>query len=182
MTHLNFSGPINSLSFGNVTVNMLRELFRKDIKVSFFPIGNNLDFAAFDSLPKEFHDWISNSFNTRFSTLKKDSPSLRMWHLNGSENRVGKKQTLYTFYECDSPTFAEKNICEIQDSCIFSSSHSKKCFDDVGCSNTSYIPIGFDEDFHKTDKKYLEGRIHFGLMGKFERRKNTGAIIKLWAA
>lgn len=181
MTHLNFSGPINSLSFGNVTVNMLRELFKKDINISFFPIGNNLDFTAFDKSPKDFQDWVSHSFKNRFSTLREDSPSFRMWHLNGSESRIGKHQTLYTFYECDSPTFAEKNICSLQDNCIFSSSHALKCFEELGCSNLSYIPIGFDNDFHKTNKEYLKNRIHFGLMGKFERRKNTGKILRLWA-
>jgi hypothetical protein len=181
MTNLNFSGPINPLSFGNVTVNMLRELHKKDIKVSFFPIGANLDFSVFDNLSKDFQDWVTDSYNKRFSTLKNSSPSFRMWHLNGSESRIGKNQTLYTFYECDDPTFSEKNICDIQDNCIFSSSHAKKCFDDMGCDNTYHIPIGFDTDFKKTDKKYLEGRIHFGLMGKFERRKNTGKIIRLWA-
>ena len=182
MNHINFSGPINSLSFGNVTVNMLRELYKKDIKVSFFPIGNNLDFTAFDKLDKDFTAWVGDCGNTRFSTLKKSSPSLKMWHLNGSESRIGPRQFLYTFYELDSPTFAEKNICDSQNLTIFSSSHSLKCFSDLGSTNIAHIPIGFDSDFYETGKTYLENRIHFGLMGKFEKRKHTARIIKLWAS
>ena len=181
MKHINFIGPINSLSFGNVCVNMLRELHKKDVRVSFFPVGNNLDFAAFNSIDDDFKSWVTSAFNSRFSSMQKDSPSLRMWHLNGSEYQVGPRQHLYTFYECDAPTFAEKNICDLQSKAIFSSSHGKECFDKVGCTNTHHIPIGFDRDFHKTDKKYLEGRVHFGLMGKFEKRKHTPRIIKLWA-
>lgn len=181
MNHINFIGPINSLSFGNVCYNMLRELHRKDVKVSFFPVGSNLDFASFDSISDDLKSWIEGSVNNRFTTLKKDSPSLRMWHLNGSEYQIGPRQYLYTFYECDSPTFAEKNICDLQYKTIFSSSHGKDCFDKVGCSNTEHIPIGFDPDFHNTNKKYLEGRMHFGLMGKFEKRKHTARIMKLWA-
>ena len=181
MNHINFNGPINSLSFGNVSINMLRELHKKDIKVSLFPIGNNLDFGTFDKLDEDFKSWVIDSGNTRFSTLKKSSPSLRMWHLNGSEAQIGPRQFLYTFYELDNPTFAEKNICDNQERCIFSSSHSKGCFDRVGCDNTEYIPIGFDPDFHETGKTYLENRIHFGLMGKFEKRKHTARIIQLWA-
>jgi hypothetical protein len=43
------------------------------------------------------------------------------------------------------------------------------------------LPVGFDEDFFKTDKKYLDSNIvHFGLMGKFEKRKHTEKIIRLW--
>ena len=182
MNHINFIGPINSLSFGNVCYNMLRELQKKEVKVSFFPIGNNLDFSSFDSVSEDFKSWVSSSFESRLSSLRTDSPSLRMWHLNGAEFQIGPKQYLYTFYECDSPSFAEKNICDLQAQTIFSSSHGKSCFDKVGCSNTQYIPIGFDPDFHKTDKKYLEDRVHFGLMGKFEKRKHTARIIKLWAA
>ena len=45
------------------------------------------------------------------------------------------------------------------------------------------MPVGFDEDFHKTNKEYLNPDIvHFGLMGKFEKRKHTEKIIKLWLA
>lgn len=182
MKHINFIGPINSLSFGNVCFNMLRELHKKDIKVSFFPVGNNVDFAVFDSISDDLKSWITDSFNQRFSSLKKDSPSLRMWHLNGSEYQVGPRQYLYTFYECDSPTFAEKNICDLQSKTIFSSSHGMKCFEKVGCSDAAHIPIGFDPDFSNTGKKYLEDRVHFGLMGKFEKRKHTARILKLWAS
>ena len=32
---------------------------------------------------------------------------------------------------------------------------------------------GFDEDFFETGKEYLPEKIHFGLVGKFEKRKNT---------
>ena len=181
MKHINFSGPINSLSFGNVTVNLLRELYKKEIKVSFFPIGNQLDFSTFDKLTDDFKAWVTDSFNARYGTLKKSTPSLRMWHLNGSETRVGPTQVLYTFYELDSPTFAEKNICDVQEACVFSSSHSKECFDKVGCENTSFVPIGFDTDFNETGKTYLQDRVHFGLMGKFEKRKHSGRILKLWA-
>lgn len=181
MNRINFSGPVNSLSFGNVSVNMLREFYKKDLKISFFPIGENLDFTSFDKASNDFQKWVADSVNTRFSTLSKDSPSLKMWHLNGSESRIGRKQYLYTFYECNSPTFAEKNICDIQDKCIFSSTHSKESFENVGCNNVDFVPIGFDNDFFKTDKEYLKGKVHFGLMGKFEKRKNTAKILKLWA-
>mgnify|MGYP003646145514 CR=1 FL=1 len=181
MKSLNFSGPINSLSFGNVTVNFLRELYARKIKVSLFPLGDKIDFSAFDKLDESFKKWVADSFNSRFSTLKKDSPSLKMWHLNGSESAIGPRHFLYTFYECSSPTFAEKNICDLQEKCIFSSSYSAGSFQNVGCDNALSVPLGFDPDFHVTNKKYLEGRIHFGLMGKFEKRKHTGQILRLWA-
>lgn len=181
MDRINFCAPVNSLSFGNVSVNMLRELYKKGTKVALFPIGEKLDFATYDKLSDDFKSWVSDAFKNRLNSLKKDTPCLKMWHLNGSESRIGPNQTLYTFYECSSPTFPEKNLCDLQDKCIFSSSHAKDCFVNVGCDNTFNVPIGFDEDFHQTGKTYLENRIHFGLMGKFEKRKHTGRILGLWA-
>ena len=113
--------------------------------------------------------------------LKSDTPCLSIWHLNDSESFPGKKSFLYSFYELDSPTFSEKNIVDFHDSVIFSSNHAKQCFENVSCENVHSVPLGFDEDFHKTDKEYLKDKVHFGILGKWEKRKHTGQIIKAWA-
>ena len=181
MDYINFSGPINSLSFGNVTVNMLRELHKLDQKICFFPVGNNLDFDAYDKLSEDCKSWITDSYHNRLKNLNKDNPSLKMWHLMGSESTVGSRSFLYTFYECDQPTDAEVNLSSMHEKTIFSSSHSEECFKTKGLTNTEYIPIGFDEDFFETDKEYLGDKINFGLVGKFEKRKHTAKILKLWA-
>ena len=181
MEYINFIAPINSLSFGNVSVNMARALYELDQKICFFPIGNKIDLKAFDKLDKGFKSWLSDSYENRFSNLSKDNPSLKMWHFNGSESNMGRKSFLYTFYETDQPTNAEVNICQMQSKTFFSSSHANQCFKAKGCDNTEYIPIGFDKDFHETNKTYLTDRVLFGLVGKFEKRKHTERIIKLWA-
>lgn len=181
MNKINFSAPINSLSFGNVSINMLRSFFKLNNNISFFPIGKNLDFDSYDKLDKDLKNWILDSFKNRFKNLSPDTPSLRMWHLNNSESGIGRRQYLYTFYECDEPTEVEINTCNVQEKCMFSSTHARDHFNNKGCSNTEYIPIGFDPDFYETEKKYLEGKINFGLVGKFEKRKHTSRIIKLWA-
>ena len=38
--NLIFNAPINNLSFGNVSYNVLREFYKQDDKVVIFPIGN----------------------------------------------------------------------------------------------------------------------------------------------
>ena len=180
MNILNYNGPVNSLSFGNVSYNILRELYKLEIETCFFPIGSNLDFSAFDKADEKFIDWVYKSYQDRFKKLNKENPCLRMWHLNSSETLRSRRQFLYTFYECDEPTDAEKAICKYQDKTIFSSSYSLNSFKKSGCENTSYIPIGFDEDFYPEEDKKLKGKIHFGLIGKFEKRKHTARILKLW--
>ena len=181
MNKINFSGPINSLSFGNVSYNILRSLHKKDIDIAFFPIGESLNFTAFDKIDNKLHDWINKAYDDRFKNLSRDSTSIKMWHINGSEMGVVGKSTLYTFYECDEPTDVEVSICKAQEKCIFSSSHAKKVFQKCGVKNSEYIPIGFDQDFFETGKSYLKGKVNFGLIGKLEKRKHTERIIKLWA-
>ena len=181
MKKIILKAAFNNLSFGNVSYNIARELYKADVKTSIFPIGNNFDFSAFDKISEDFKKWMESSTNSRLTTIKKDVPCLSLWHINGSEETIGNKSFLYSFYELDNPTFTEKNIVDLHDSVIFSSSHAKDSFENVNCENVHNVPLGFDEDFFETGKSYLEDKIHFGIMGKWEKRKHTGKIIKLWA-
>jgi hypothetical protein len=181
MEKMIYRGAVNPLSFGNVSVNLLKAIYKKGIEIAFFPHGEQLNFESFDKIDEDFKNWVVDSAQKRFHNVDKDMPSLSQWHLNGSESRVGSHQTLFTFYECDQPTDVEKSICSMQDQCIFSSKHAADAFKEAGCENVHHVPIGFDEDFSSNEEKYLEGKVHFGLMGKFENRKNTSQIIKNWA-
>ena len=170
--------PLNPLSLGNVSVNILRELYNKNIDIGLFPIGN-IELNSFE-LSGEFINYLQTAINKRFDYLKKDIPCFKLWHLNGSENRKNKNQYLYTFYECSQPTNTEIALANAQDSVFFSSTYSRDLFASRNCETSSFIPLGFDKDFHITNKKYLDGVIHFGLMGKFEKRKHTAKIIQTW--
>jgi hypothetical protein len=173
MNSIIYKGPLNSLSFGNVSINLLKAMFSKGMNVAIFPNGN-IDVSAFE-IDQDFKTWIESGINDRFQIFKKSDTTLQMWHLNGSENRISPKQILYTFYELDKPTNAEISLANFQDKTVFSSSQAQSLF-----PNSSFSPLGFDTFFHKTEKKYLEGKTHFGLMGKFEKRKHTEKIIKCW--
>lgn len=170
--------PINSLSFGNVSFNILRELHKKNVEVGLFPIGKP-DLSAY-SFDFDFQKWIEESINKRLDFLADKVPVFKLWHLNGGENRKSPNQHLYTFYECSEPTKHEISVCKSQDKTFFSSRYSKDLFENAGCDNVEFIPLGFDQDFKITNKKYLEDVVHFGLMGKFEKRKHTASIIKAW--
>ena len=173
--------PINSLSFGNVSINLLREMYKKQMDIALFPVGEQADLEAFDNLHKDFVKWLQSAIDNRFSKIDRDTPTFKLWHINGSERRVTPRQYLYTFYELDSPTEVEKSIVNLQNKTIFSSNYARKSFKLFNCDNTENIPLGFDADFHDTKKEYLKDKIHFGLIGKFEKRKHTAKIIKAWA-
>lgn len=169
-----YKGPLNSLSFGNVSYNLLNAMYKEGYDVAIFPIGK-IDVSSFDLTDKDFKNWLEESAKQRYSKLDKDVPTLQMWHLNGSEHRVTRNQTLYTFYELDQPTDAEQKLAALQDRVVFSSSCAAEKFE-----NGHFAPLGFDETFHKTGKTYMPNKIHFGLMGKFEKRKHTEKIVKAW--
>lgn len=181
MFKLNFEGPINNLSLGNVTVNFLRELVNKDVDLNLFPVGDKAEFAAYDNLETDVRDKIIKAAQNRFSNYDSKNPVLRLWHINGSQNRVASDQYLYTFYEVTEPTETEISIVKSQKHVFFSSEFASNLFKSKGCENVSYVPLGFDKDFlHAPERKV--NALHFGLIGKFEKRKNTERIIKLWTS
>lgn len=174
------NAPINSLSFGNVSVNILRELFKKNIDLIFFPIGDKVDFEAYDRIDHEFLKYIQDAANNRFHKIDKDIPSLKLWHIYGSETRYAKNQALFTFHEVSQLTEIERKLLNLQDNVFVTSNYTKNIFETNNINNVSFVPLGFDNDFYLTGKTYLEDKIHFGIMGKFEQRKNTARIIKTW--
>ena len=174
------NAPINALSFGNVSVNILRELFKKNIDLTFFPIGDKAEMDAYDKIDPDFVKYLQSATNDRYSKISKDIPSLKLWHIFGSESRFSKNQSLFTFHEVSEVTAIEKNLLSLQDTIFVSSNYTKNIFELNGIKNVTYVPLGFDNDFYATNRTYLQDKIHFGILGKFESRKNTARIIKSW--
>ena len=174
------NAPINGLSFGNVSVNILRELFKKNIDLVFFPIGDKAEMDAYDKIDPDFVKYLQAATNDRYSKISKDIPSLKLWHIFGSETRYSKNQSLFTFHEVSEVTNIEKNLLKLQDNIFVSSNYTKNIFNLNGLDNVTHVPLGFDNDFQITNKTYLQDKIHFGILGKFENRKNTARIIKSW--
>ena len=186
-----FEAPINNLSFGNVSINLLRELYKKKIEISLFPkLGGafptdadlRANLVAFDKLDEDFVTWLENSIKYKFHNVSKDKPSLHLWHLNGAERRVTPKQYLLSFFELDQPTFTEKKIADLQEKVFLSNPEAVEAFNKLGCSNVEFVPMGFDNDLSVINNasKMVEGKTHFVLMGKFEKRKHTKEIIETW--
>lgn len=179
-----FEAPLNQVSFGNVSYNFLKEFYeisKQDSTFSFIyhPISDP-NLGAFNDCTGDFKNWLKSCIDNRFKSLSKNSVSLKLWHINGAEKRICPKQVLYSFYELDEPTVVEKAIVGLQDATVFSSSYAARSFSHSGLGKVYSVPIGFDADFFKTGKKYSENKINFLLMGKFEKRKHTDKIIKMW--
>jgi len=68
------NAPINALSFGNVSVNILKELYKKNIDLCLFPIGNKTEIQAFDKANPKFLEYLQDATNKRYEKIKKDLP------------------------------------------------------------------------------------------------------------
>jgi hypothetical protein len=156
----------------------LRELHKRGERVALFPIGNKADLSAYD-LSEDFKKFLEDATHQRWVRWDSSEPVLKLWHLNGAENRKAEKQFLFTFYECNEPTDVELSIAKNQNHTFFSSNYAADAFKKNGVENVSAIPLGLDPDFKIKDVPKPDG-IQFGLMGKFEYRKHTEKIVKTW--
>ena len=95
--NLIFDAPLNNLSFGNVAVNLLKELYKTKAKICLFP-KTDTNLEAFDKTTDDFKSWINNGSLYKYHNISKELPSLNLWHLNVSEKRLSPKQHLLTFY------------------------------------------------------------------------------------
>ena len=158
--------PLNRLSFGNVSYNLVRELHKLNIEIGIFPIGN-IDLSAFD-VSDELKAYIEQAIDQRWEFLKQDIPCLKLWHLNGSENRKNKDQFLFTFYECNEPTDPEVALCTHQDLTFFSFSYLNVFFNYQEVENAKKIyesilddeiPNGMPLDVIEKGKRSFEERL-----------------------
>ena len=170
--------PINPVSFGNVSFNLLKEFYNQGSDVNLFPIGN-INHSAF-SLDQNIADKINNSLNNQLSFSRKN-PSLKLWHISGLLESFGDKRVAFTFHETSELTPLETKILEQQDLVIVTSSYTKKVFEEAGLKNVKYIPLGFDSHHFKKVNTHKIDAITFGLFGKLEDRKNTIRIMRNWA-
>ena len=178
-----FHLPINGVSFGQVSMGFLREAHKRNLNPNIFPVNpQNIDLST-QAISDGFKSWIEERIGKSLETHKKSTPVFKLWHLNGSMESVSEKQLLFTFYELDQPTKSEINIAKNCSRVLVSSNYAKSVFENNGLDNVSFVPLYFDADnFNRKDKQYFaDDRITFNLMGKLEKRKHHGKIIKAWA-
>jgi hypothetical protein len=170
--------PINNLSFGNVGTNILRELYKAQKDVLIFPVSN-VNLEAFE--PKQdFIKWLSDKIQLAPLRYSKNMQSLKLWHIQGAESSIGRT-SLFTFHETDTLTDLEVNILNNQERVYVSSEFTKGVFETFGVKNVHFAPLGFDSDFHQTERLMPEEVTVWGLFGKLEPcRKRHLKTIKAW--
>ncbi len=180
MSKLAFNLPLNSTSLGQVSLAILRELFKRKIEINLFPIGG-IDLAT-QKEDQDFISWIQKSILSAPKEHNKNIPIFKLWHINGSLESFSNKQVLLSFYEVDSPTPVEVNIVKNNEKLLLSSNYAVTLFKSLGINNIEFLPLAFDSThFNKIPQRQKNG-IHFGLFGKLEpQRKRHLKTLSLWA-
>lgn len=176
-----FEGPLNNLSMGNVSINLLLSMYRKNIKVLYLPIGQP-DIGNYN-LSEDFKLWLQSASNNFLNSYQRDWVTLKNWHLSGSHHFPTDKRYLISYHETDSVTPQENNIVKNINKVFFCGNYSEGIFRDYGNENVDSFNLGFDsQSFNKTNKVYFKDRIQWYLGGKLETtRKKTLKILQLWA-
>ncbi len=180
--NFNIELPLSNLSFGQISVGLLVEIYRRGLVPSIYPIGQ-VDISSYD-FPEGFIDWLNNGIKNSLNNVGKKLPYVKIWHLNGAEKQIPSSKTvLFTAHECSESTDVERQICGLYDNVLFTSEYSRDIFLNSGVENAGFCPNFFDSThFKKIAVKKQEGIIQFSLIGKLEKRKNTHQILASWAA
>ena len=72
---INLQCPINQMGYGQAGYNISKELCRRNIDVTIFPIGFIDDVLDIELIEPSFIQYNFNNFN-------KNSPSIKIWHQN----------------------------------------------------------------------------------------------------
>lgn len=175
-----FNAPLNRVSFGQVSLALLREIFsRKDVEsFRLFPISG-IDLQAF-LIDEEFKANLEKSINGAQISHSRNTPTVKLWHIQDLLNSLSDKRIAITFHETSELTKSEINILNQLDFVIVTSSYTKQVFENHGLKNVVLMPLGFDTTHFKQGQSHKLDAIVFNLSGKLEDRKNTLRILKSW--
>jgi hypothetical protein len=170
---------LNGTSLGQCAHSIAREFYKKELSPPIFHIGQPDNSSQIKD--EGFQKWIiENSINSD-ALHNRNNPIIKLWHIQNSLESFSKNQSLYTFYELDSPTKQEINVLKNQNVVFFPSDHFTNMFKSFGV-NAITAPIGFDSvHFKERQIKFNDQRICFGLAGKLEKRKHHLKVLRAWA-
>jgi hypothetical protein len=174
--------PINSVSFGQTSIAIIRELFSRNIFPNIFPLNGQIDLST-QKNDDDFNGKLNVCINKALSEHSRKDTSIKLWHIVNSLPTLSKTDSrLITFYECQDLQPTELNILRNQDKIYVTTKYTQRTFENYGIKS-EFIPLGFDSyNFFPLEKRpTIPGVTSFILLGKAEHRKNTYRQLNLWA-
>ena len=172
--------PLNSVSFGATSIAILREMFKRGLSPSIFPIGP-IDLGA--QVPDaDFNAKLQSAINSAQQRHSRQHTAIRLWHVMGSLETVSARDSrLITFQECGQLTPLEINVLRQQQRVYVTNRYAQTFFKMYGIE-AEWMPLGFDaHNFRVLEKRpAIEGVRSWTLLGKGEHRKHTYRQLALW--
>lgn len=172
--NINFTAPINSLSYGLVGLNVLLNLVKAGHSVAWFPIGQT-------EAPPETHEILKAAMlNGQCPDF--DAPSVRLFHENSLAQHIGRgKRIGWPIFEVNSFDRTRKQHLMGQDELIVCSKWAKNvCRDNHLSMPIHVVPLGVDTNifFPKHKVSYPDGPTYFIHIGKREYRKSQYEMLQ----
>lgn len=168
LTSLNFVAPINTVSYGIVSLNILKELSNL-IDVSLWPIGQPQVTNQND------WDYVQRACENARS-YNPEAPCIRLWHQFDLAQFVGRGAHIgFPIFELDQFNKQEKHHLKSVDHIMVCSRWAKEVIKtDLGepyAANTHVIPLGVDTALFKPVYPTKKENFVFFNCGKWEVRK-----------
>jgi glycosyltransferase involved in cell wall biosynthesis len=174
MTAVNFLATINSMSYGVVGLNCLREL-DKVADVALFPIGGV-------EAPHEMHPLIHARLK-RAESFDVEAPTIRLFHQFSMGESIGRGPRFgFTIFELDRLTDCERHHLRSLDGIIVCSQWAADIvWENLrgNCPPVFLAPLGVDMSiFFDQRKPHPADRTVFLNIGKLEYRKGHDVLIE----
>lgn len=181
MKHLNLNAPINTLSYGLTSFNILRELSKLNVNVDLWPIGKTeVDSQAY---PGGFQ-LVQNAANKARYFYNPNAACLRIFHQFSMAERIGKGKSIgFPIFELDTFNEIEKRHLSSLDEIFVTCDWAKQVVEnngiDVPCS---VVSLGYDPDIFKPceNRVVRQHSFTFGNVGKYEKRKGHDELVEIF--
>jgi glycosyltransferase involved in cell wall biosynthesis len=168
---LNFSCPINSLSYGLVSSNLLLEMDKAGEDISLFPINEQ----TIEAEPR-YHSTIKKGM-ARAQSFDVKSPALRLFHQFSLFPRFSSTfQAGFPIFELNKFTSLELTHLRSCDAVFVPSKWAKDVCDQYNIPNVDVVPLGVDQSIFKSLTVPAPKKTIFFNCGKFEIRKGHDVL------
>jgi glycosyltransferase involved in cell wall biosynthesis len=176
MKKININCPIGTTGYGITSLNIVKNLYQKNIDISLFLIGNNieLNFPEEKTLIQQLHK------NTE--SFDYNAPCLKIWHQNDLALKIGNGDYYtFPFFEIDTLSEKDKHHLNYCDHIFVASEWAKTILINNDIKKPIYVaPLGVDQNIFRIpeDKLRIKDNYIFFHIGKWEKRKGQDFLIK----
>jgi glycosyltransferase involved in cell wall biosynthesis len=175
--NINFSCPINNTGYGIASWNILKNLYRLNLNIAYFPIGQP------SASSKEDYDLILKLYHNSHY-FDHEAPFIKIWHQFDLANHIGKgRYFALPFFELDTFNEMELSHLKVPDQLLVTSNWAKDVLRSNNInSQVNIVPLGVDRNIFDENKyaKNHTNKYVFLNIGKWEVRKGHDILLELF--